>query len=106
MPVFNVKIIRETVDEITVPIEAASRDAITEKCLPSFIYEGINHIKKIGDWRVVQNDIDVDDESVMETDEHAQLVLGSVDDKPTLKRAPKKPYVDPRQVKMFKEKTK
>ncbi len=105
MPVFTVTLSRETVDEITVQIEAPNRTAITRDCLPSTIYEGVNSDKDLKDWSVVENEIWVDECKVAEASGPPEFLLQpeAGDDEYVLVPAPKVPYVDPRQTKMFPE---
>ncbi len=110
MPVFNVVICRVTADEVTVRVEAPSLEVITEECLCDEIYEATDRVRKLRDWEVVENSVDIDAERVVESDHPPELIL-----RPRKKdahispwravKAPKRPYVDPRQVNLpLKEK--
>lgn len=103
MPVFYVTLYRETVDEITIPIEAAQKEDITKRCLRSVIYEGINSITKIRDRRVVKNDIRIEVSDVGETKVPARLVLLTEEDELVIRKPPKKLWTDPRQITMFEK---
>ena len=111
MPVFNVVICRETVDEVAVRIEAPTKEDITSECLNSMICEGVHKIRKIADWYIVENSLNLDVNRVGEVDCPPELILKRCTRKPPsdpwrVVTAPKRPEVDPRQTNLpIEEKT-
>lgn len=97
MPIFNVTLAREVIEEITVVVEAESVEDLKGPT-PNAFYEQVASKKKLSDWKSTVNDVWLQEEKPSRKKQPELVVQRNKEG-----RFEVKPSVDVRQVLMFKE---